>query len=178
MTGVHGIGEHGEVAVLGHRFDPHRVIYATIILMVTLTAAGDVDIDVIEGQGLPDLLSIAFFPLLALSMAHSFSDALDVQIRTGSRLTRPDRLRLLRDALQYLAVGVPVVIIGIVVSFAGGSTVDAVDLSVDLYAISLVFWGVYAARSAGLGGWVQARYGAVYGILGFAIVAVEYAVMH
>jgi len=77
-----------------------------------------------------------------------------------------------------LAVGVPVVIIGIVVSFAGGSTVDAVDLSVDLYAISLVFWGVYAARSAGLGGWVQARYGAVYGILGFAIVAVEYAVMH
>ena len=164
--------------MLGHRFDPHRVIYATIILMVTLTAAGDVDVDVIAGQGLWDLMAIAFFPLIALSMAHSFSDALDIQIRTGHRLRRPDRLTLLRDALQYLAVGVPVVVIGIAVSLTTGNAAQAVDLSVDLYAISLVFWGVYAARAAGHGAWGQVRFGLVYGLLGFAIVVVEYWVLH
>jgi len=36
--------------VLGVSFDPHRIIYATIILMVTLTAAGDIDIDLIQGR--------------------------------------------------------------------------------------------------------------------------------
>ncbi len=178
VAGVGGAGHHPEVAVLGHRFDPHRVIYATIILMVTLTAAGDVDVDVIAGQGLWDLITIAFFPLLALSMAHSFSDALDIQIRTGHRLQRSDRLVLARDALQYLAVGVPVVIIGVVVSLTTGSTSQAVDLSVDLYAISLIFWGVYAARAAGLGAWGQVGFGLVYGLLGFAIVMVEYAILH
>lgn len=170
--------EHPEVAVLGHRFDPHRVIYATIILMVTLTAAGDVDIDVIQGKGLGDLATVAFFPLLALSMAHSFSDALDIQIRTGQRLTRADRLRLLRDALQYLAVGIPTIVIGLAVAIFGAEETLAVDISVDLYALSLVFWGAYAARSAGLGPWAQARFGLVYGFLGFAIVIVEYAVLH
>ena len=159
-------------------FDPHRLIYATIILMVTLAAAGDVDIDIINGQGLGDLLAIVFFPLLALSLAHSFSDAIDIQIRTGRRLTRADRLVLFRDGLQYLSVGVPVLILGAVVEIAGGSVGTAVDVAGDLYALSLIFWGVFAARAAGLGGWAQARYGLVYGALGLSIVIVEYVILH
>lgn len=159
-------------------FDPHRLIYATIILMVTLTAAGDIDIDAIEGQGILDLVAIVFFPLLALSMAHSFSDALDIQIRTGKRLVRADRIRLLLDALQYLSVGVPVVIVGVVVSLAGGKIDVAVDVAGNLYALSLIVWGVVAARAAGLGPWVQVRFGLVYGLLGLGIVVVEYAILH
>lgn len=159
-------------------FDPHRLIYATIILMVTLAAAGDVDIDIINGQGLGDLLAIVFFPLLALAFAHSFSDAIDIQIRTGRRLTRADRLVLLRDGLQYLSVGIPVIILGAVVAISGGSISTVVDVAGDLYSVSLIFWGVFAARAAGLGKWAQVRYGLVYGALGLSIVIVEYAILH
>jgi hypothetical protein len=154
------------------------VIYATIILIVTLTAAGDIDIDGRDGRGLVDLVAIVFFPLLALSMAHSFSDALDIQIRTGRRLVRADRIRLALDALQYLSVGVPVLIVGIVVSVAGGNIDLAVDIASDLYALSLIVWGVVAARAAGLGRWGQFRFGLVYGLLGLGIVVVEYIIVH
>lgn len=159
-------------------FDPHRIIYATIILMVTLTAAGDVDLAVFEGQGVLDLTVIVLFPLLALSMAHSFSDALDIQIRTGKRLVRADRLTLLKDALQYVSVGIPVLIVGIIVSIVGANMAVAVDVAGDLYAVSLIFWGVFAARAAGQSGWVQVRFGVVYGILGLSIVIVEYVALH
>lgn len=171
-------GHDLQVHLLGIPFDPHRIIYATIILMVTLTAAGDIDIDVIQGQGIGDLTAVVLFPLIALSLAHSFSDALDIQIRTGKRLVRAERLRLLRDAFQYVAVGLPVIIFGLIVSASGGSMKTVVEVGTDVYAISLVFWGVYAARAAGLGKWAQARFGLVYGILGTTIVIVEYAVMH
>jgi hypothetical protein len=111
-------------------------------------------------------------------MAHSFSDALDIQIRTGRRLVRSDRIRLFLDAMQYLSVGVPVVIVGIVVSVAGGNIDVAVDVAGNMYALSLIVWGVVAARAAGLGRWVQVRFGLVYGLLGLGIVVVEYAVLH
>jgi hypothetical protein len=173
------VGKSDRVVHLGRiPFDPHRVIYATIILVVTLTAAGDLDIDGRDGRGLIDLVTIVFFPLLALSMAHSFSDALDIQIRTGRRLVRSDRIRLFLDAMQYLSVGVPVVIVGIVVSVAGGNIDVAVDVAGNMYALSLIVWGVVAARAAGLGRWVQVRFGLVYGLLGLGIVVVEYAVLH
>lgn len=171
-------GHHRKVHVGRIAFDPHRLIYATIILMVTLAAAGDVDIAIIDGRGLGDLLAIVFFPLLALALAHSFSDAIDIQIRTGKRLTRTDRLVLLRDGLQYLSVGVPVIILGLVVSLAGGNIVTAVDVASDVYALSLVFWGVFAARAAGLGKWAQVRFGLIYGVLGVSIVVVEYVILH
>jgi len=75
-------------------------------------------------------------------------------------------------------VGVPVLILGAVVEIAGGSVGTAVDVAGDLYALSLIFWGVFAARAAGLGGWAQARYGLVYGALGLSIVIVEYVILH
>ena len=171
-------GHDRHVHVLGVSFDPHRIIYATIILMVTLTAAGDIDIDLIQGQGIGDLTAVVLFPLLALSLAHSFSDALDIQIRTGKRLVRADRLALLRDALQYLAVGVPVVIFGLIMSVLGGSMATVIEISNNVYALSLVFWGAYAARAAGLRKWGQVRFGLVYGLLGMTIVIVEYFIVH
>jgi len=93
-------------------------------------------------------------------------------------LTRADRLVLLRDGLQYLSVGVPVIILGVVVSISGGNIGTVVDIAGDLYALSLIFWGVFAARAAGLGKWAQVRYGLVYGALGLGIVIVEYAILH
>jgi len=47
-----------------------------------------------------------------------------------------------------------------------------------VYALSLVFWGAYAARAAGLGKWGQVRFGLVYGLLGMTIVIVEYFIVH
>lgn len=178
MTGSSDSDGGREIRILGYRLDPHRVIYGTVILMVTLTAVGDVDISVVPGRGIAELVTITFFPLLALALAHGFSDALDLQIRTGKRMTPQARRLLVRESLQYLTVGVPFLVLVLALAQLGVGAGSSVDLGVAIYALSLVVWGVIAARSARLGPLGQVRYGTVYGILGFGIVLVELAVLH
>ena len=74
--------------------------------------------------------------------------------------------------------GVPVVIFGLIMSVFGGSMATVIEISNNVYALSLVFWGAYAARAAGLGKWGQVRFGLVYGLLGMTIVIVEYFIVH
>jgi hypothetical protein len=168
---------HTLIRIFGVRFDAHRLIYATIIMLVALAIYND-DIQSFSGQGFVDLAIVVVLPLLALSMAHAFSDALDIQIKTRRRLTAQDRRHLLAAGLQYLSVGIPVLLIGLIYEVTGGEAGQASEWGQALGVLSLFGWGAFAARSAGLGAWGQVRFAIVYGLLGAAIITVELALVH
>ena len=69
--------------------DPHRIIYSTILLM-TAYAIYDEGSLPIDRRGYIALFGLSIGPLFALAMAHVFSDALDLQIRNGRRLSDDD----------------------------------------------------------------------------------------
>jgi hypothetical protein len=162
---------------LGIDWDPHRLIYGTIIVMVSLAIYDD-SIDPLDQESIGELMVVVIAPLFALAAAHAFSDAIDIQVRTANRLTSKDRFHLLFVGLQYLAVGIPVIVVSAVVFAAGGNTQVAVDIAQGIGVGSLFVWGAFAARRAGLGRWVQFRYALVYGLLGFAVIVVELLLAH
>ncbi len=162
---------------LGLDWDPHRLIYGTIILMVALGIYEESD-DVFDQGTLWELFAVVIAPLFALAAAHSFSDAIDIQVRTGRPLTGDDRRHLALTGLQYLAVGVPVMILSTVVFVFGGDSWAAIDAAQGIGVASLFLWGVFAARRAGLGRWSQLRYALVYGFLGFFVIVVELLLAH
>ena len=158
-------------------FDPHRVIYATIILM-TAFAIYDQGTDPFAAVPLVTMFGIALAPLFALAMAHAFSDALDLQIRNGRRLTGLDRRHLLATNLEYLYVAIPPIVLGSVLAVLGWQANDVVATMQALGLASLVLWGVYAARTASLGPWTQVRFGVGYGVMGLLVILVELILTH
>lgn len=168
---------HARVHLLGMRLDPHRVIYATLIMMVAL-AIFDEESDPFTGSNVGDIFVVVLLPLAALSLAHGFSDAIDIQIRTRHRLTRADRRHIFGTSLQYTLVGLPVLVLAVVFAAVGLNVELATNIGEGLGQISLLFWGAFAARSAGLGHWAQVRFALVYSFLGSLIIAVEVLVAH
>jgi hypothetical protein len=177
MATTTGPDGHTLITIFGIRFDAHRLIYATIIMLVALAIYDD-EVQSFSGTRFIDLFIVVVLPLLALSFAHAFSDALDIQIKTRHRLTAHDRRHLLAAGLQYLSVGIPVLAIGILYELTGGEAGQASEWGQALGVLSLFWWGAFAARASGLGGWVQVRFAIVYGLLGFGIVMVELAFIH
>ena len=90
--------------------DPHRIIYATIMLM-TAYAIYDEGTDPLKAGPIIEIIGLSLAPLFALAMAHAFSDGLDLQIRNDRRLTRHDRRHLFGTNLQYLYVAIPPTIV-------------------------------------------------------------------
>ena len=177
MVATLGPDGHTRVSVAGIRFDAHRLIYATIILLVSLAIYDD-EVESFTGTDFVDLFVVVVMPLLALSCAHAFADALDIQIRTRRRPTIHDRRHLLAAALQYLSVGVPVLLLGLVYEAMGGQAWQASEWGQAIGVLSLFFWGAFAARASGLGPWVQARFALFYGLVGIGIIFVELLIMH
>lgn len=162
---------------LGIDWDPHRLIYGTIILMVALGIYEESD-DPFNTETLLELILIVIAPLFALAAAHAFSDAIDIQVRTGRRLARSDRRHLALAGMQYLAVGIPVIALSVVVFVLGGNAWGAVDIAQGFGVASLFFWGAFAAQRAGRGPWSQFRFAVVYGLLGFLVILVELLLSH
>lgn len=158
-------------------FDPHRVIYSTIMLM-TAYAIYDEGTDPFARGPLLELVGVTMAPLFALAMAHAFSDALDMQIRNGRRLTGADRRHLFGSNLEYLYVAVPPVLLTIALAFLGWNANDVVALVQVLGVTSLFWWGVFAARMAGQGRWTRIRFGVNYAVMGLLVILVELALTH
>lgn len=161
----------------GLSFDAHRVIYATIILMTAL-AIYDEGHDPLRAIPILTMFGIAVAPLFALAMAHAFSDALDLQIRNGRRLTGKDRRHLLAENLEYLYVAIPPLLLAAILSVLGWGAQDVVGIVQLLGTASLAMWGVFAARTAGLGRWAQVRFGVGYAFMGLIVIGVEQALTH
>jgi hypothetical protein len=157
--------------------DPHSIIYGTIILM-TAYALYDEGKDPLGKGPLIELIAVSFAPLFALAMAHLFSEALDLQIRNGRRLDRHDRRHLMAANVQYLYVGVPPVILIAILTVLAWDANVIIELLQVLGLISLSFWGVFAARKAGLNGRRQIGFAISYGLMGLFVILVELAITH
>lgn len=168
--------EDPKLSILGLQFDPHRLIYSTVILMTALAIYDPGDV---SGQSvLAIIIGVTVAPLFALTMAHVFSDALDLQIKLGRRLTGRDRRHLLFSNLEYMYIAIPPIALALILALAGVQAVLVIDGILWLMLASLFFWGVFAARMAGLGGWIQVRFGLSYGVMGLIIVLIEIALIH
>jgi hypothetical protein len=166
-----------KVRIFRLQFDPHRLIYSSVILMTALAIYDPGPRT--EGQSvLAVIIGVTLAPLFALTMAHVFSDALDLQIKLGRRLSGRDRRRLLFSNLEYMYIAVPPILLSIVLAFLGMDAVPVIDTVLWLMLASLFFWGVYAARAARLGGWAQLRFGFSYGVMGLIIVVIEIFLTH
>jgi hypothetical protein len=165
---------------LGLSFDPHRLIYATILLIATLTIYDESggELDSLDTLTAIKVSAILVAPLFALAMAHAFSDALDLQIKLGRRLTGHDRRHLLWSNLEYLYVALPPILMTLILGPTNvpGSTI--IDLILVTGLISLFMWGVFAARKAHLPAWGQIRFGINYTVMGLLIVVVELVLTH
>jgi hypothetical protein len=157
--------------------DPHRVIYGTIMLM-TAYALYDEGTSPLTRGPLLELVAISFAPLFALAMAHAFSEALDIQIRYGRRLTGHDRRHLALTNVQFLVVAVPPIAVMTLLAFLDWDANRIIELVQVLGLISLSFWGAYAARKAGLGAMRQFIFAVNYGLMGLVVILVELAITH
>ena len=157
--------------------DPHRLIYATIILM-TAYAIFDEGTDPFRPGNLAALFGVALAPLFALAMAHAFSDALDLQIRNARRLTGADRRHLFAMNMQYMYVAIPPIVATALLALLGWDANAIVGIVQVLGLISLFFWGLFAARTAGLGRWRQVTFGVNYLVMGLIVIGVELALTH
>ena len=157
--------------------DPHKVIYGTIMLMTAYAVYDQGDGPMDKGP-LLEIIGISIAPLFALAMAHAFSEALDMQIRNGRRLTGADRRHLLTENLVYLYVAIPPIIILTVLTVFSWDANDAIAAVNFLGIVSLCFWGAFAARKAGLGRMRQFVFGMNYGVMGIIVIVFELILTH
>lgn len=157
--------------------DPHRIIYATILLM-TAYAIYDEGTSPLRRANYLELLGLSIAPLFALAMAHAFSDALDLQIRNHRRLTGHDRRHLLWTNLQYLYVAVPPMLLIIVLGLLQWDANDILGLVQTLGLLSLGWWGYYAGRKAQVSRPRRWLFAFNYALMGLIVIAVEQFIAH
>lgn len=173
------INEKPDLSLHVWRFaiDPHKVIYATIMLM-TAYAVYDEGVGPMDRGPLLEIIGFSIAPLFALAMAHAFSEALDLQIRNGRRLTGADRRHLLTENMVYLYVAIPPIIILTVLTVFEWDANDAIAVVNFLGIASLSFWGAFAARKAGLGRMRQFVFALNYGVMGMIVILFELILTH
>jgi len=158
-------------------FDPHRVIYATIILM-TAYALFDEGTTPLTQRSYLEVIGVSIAPVFALAMAHAFSEALDLQIRFGRRLSGHDRRQLAKANLQYLYVAIPPMAIMAVLMIFQWNANDIITLVQVLGLASLFFWGSYAGKKAGLSPIRRLSFGFGYLLMGLFVITVELLITH
>jgi hypothetical protein len=166
-----------KVRILGLQFDPHRLIYSSVILMTAL-AIYNPGPETAGQSVLVTIIGVTVAPLFALTMAHAFSDALDLQIKLRRRLSAKDRRHLIISNFEYMYIAVPPILLSIALAFLGWEAVPVLDAVLWLMLASLFFWGVYAARTARLNAWMQLWFGFAYGVMGLIIVVIEIFLTH
>jgi hypothetical protein len=157
--------------------DPHRIIYSTIMLMTAYAIYDEGTAPLSESSFLL-LVGLSIAPLFALTMAHAFSDALDLQIRFGRRLTSHDRRHLLTSNVQYLYVAIPPLVLMAALGLLGWDANDVLSLVLGLGVLSLGWWGWYAGRKAGAGLARRAWFAVSYTVMGLIVITVELVITH
>jgi hypothetical protein len=157
--------------------DPHRIIYATILLM-TAYAIYDEGTSPLKTGAYLELLGLSIAPLFALAMAHAFSDALDLQIRNQRRLTGHDRRHLAATNLQYLYVAIPPMLLIVALGLLDWDANDVIGIVQLMGLVSLGWWGYYAGRKAGVGRLRRWTFAINYALMGLVVILVELILTH
>jgi len=157
--------------------DPHRIIYSTILLM-TAYAIYDEGTDPFSRRTYIALIGLSIGPLFALMMAHAFSDALDLQIRNGRRLTGHDRRHLFFSNVQYLYIAIPPLLVFAILGPLGWDANDVLGIVQLLGLLSLGWWGWFAGMKAGVGRARRWWFACSYTLMGAVVIAVELIITH
>lgn len=158
-------------------FDPHRIIYATILLM-TAYAIYDEGSAPLNQRTYVALFGLSIGPLFALAMAHAFSDALDLQIRNGRRLTAHDRRHLLASNLQYMYIAIPPLVLIAILGALGWDANDVLGLVQLIGLLSLGWWGWFAGMKAGVSTARRWWFAFSYTLMGAIVIGVELLLTH
>jgi hypothetical protein len=159
--------EHLRIGPLEVRLE--RVVYATVVLMSVLA--------VYDGWAeLTSFLGVAIVivaPLVALGVAHLFSEVIEEHYRLQRPLTGAEWRRLSLGQLRILVAGVPpLVILGI-------GWLSPLDerrtIAVLLWTgvATLVVLSLVAARRAGIRGWRLAVAGLGGGLVGLIVISLQ-----
>lgn len=159
------------------RIDPHAAIYATIMVMTSFALVDEGPESLSDGPWLT-LLGATIAPLFALASAHAFSDALDMQIREGHRLTMSERRHIAAKNLQFMYVAIPPIALLLFFVLIDMDASDAVGFILLFGIASLFYWGVFAGKKAGLGPWRRVSFGIGYGVMGVIVLLVELVLTH
>lgn len=166
------------------RPNPRILVYGTLIQLVALVLASDsVAVDVADDQRMNlvawwDFTLISVFPLVAVAVAHSFSEALDLQLREHRQLNWHDRLEIALANVQFLYIAIIPSLLLLLPLAQRWPVTDALDLLLACGVLSLFGWGILVARMAGLTVLRQLWYGLCYLVLGLGVVALEIFAMH
>lgn len=166
------------------RPNPRILVYGTLIQLVALVIAGDsVTTKLADNQRMDlatwwDFTMVAVFPLVAVALAHAFSEALDLQVREHRQLTWHDRGDIALANVQFLYVALIPSVLLLPALAQRWSVTDALDLLLACGVLSLFGWGILVARMAGLKILRQLWYGLSYLVLGLGLVALEIFAMH
>jgi hypothetical protein len=154
---------------------PRVIVYATIIQLSTFAFLNLGGIPW-TGDRFVTLITVSLGPMLALALAHMFSEILDHDIR--GLLFRDTLIQILRTNLQFLYVGaIPIVLAlpTLLFGFYANTTINLIFL---VGTISLFVWGAIGARLAGRSLKQQLVFGVAYGFIGCIIVAIELWIHH
>ncbi|WP_231372256.1 hypothetical protein [Terracoccus sp. 273MFTsu3.1] len=156
------------VRVAGIALDLERLTYATIVVMAVLSAySGWSDLP------FPSAVVVVVSPIVAVCLAHAFSEVLHEHAEVKRRLTTVEWLAVARRQVHLLLAAVPplaVLVIGRVTSLGNADTLPVVELT---GLLTLVFLSAVASSRAGLRGpWLVA--GALAGgLVGLAVIALQ-----
>jgi hypothetical protein len=154
---------------------PRVIVYATIIQLTTfaLFAPGNATW---TSDAFWTLTAVSLGPMLALALAHMFSEILDHDIR--GLLFRNTLLEILRTNLQFLYVGVIPILLALPMRVFGLYANTTITLIFIVGTISLFIWGAIGARLAGRSLRQQLIFGVAYGFIGCGIVGLELLLRH
>ena len=158
--------------VLRVAIDPRMAVYSTIILMATF-ALLDEGTTVLTLSEWFYLVAEAAAPLLAITVAHAFSEALAYEVRHHTPLTHPVRKAIVLHNLQMLYIVVPVAVLALPFLLFHIEANTAINVVLLLAGLSLVGWGLYAARRVGKIGWRRLYYAVSYPVIGIGVVVLE-----
>ena len=169
--------QRAEIELGPLRFRISILIYASIVSLAALAVYDEPDSPLTWGTGL-SLLLVVVGPVAALAIAHLFAEVAHEQLLLGRTPGWSDVRPLVALNLQFLLVGIPVIIW---LPIAAALGLDANDSSLILMlfksAALFVLGGVIAQRSS-TSGVLRVVITLVYGTLGLLIVLTELAVGH
>ena len=145
-----------------------RAIYTTITLMSVLVVY-----DGWQNLKLRDAVGVILGPVLAIFVSHVFSASLARQAELQKRPGRSETMRIIRTEARFLLLAAPALALVIILTVAGISLSQSIQIIIFLEGLSLGFWGFVAGRRAGLAGWPLALTVVMGLIMGLLVLALQ-----
>jgi hypothetical protein len=158
------------VRVAGVALDLERLTYATIVVMAVLSAyTGWSELS------FPAAVVVVVAPVVAVCLAHAFSELLHEHATVRRPLTASEWLAVGRRQMHLLLAALPplaVLAIGRATSLGTADTLPVVELT---GLITLAFLSALASRRAGLRGLSLALGSLAGGLVGLTVIALQIA---